>query len=220
MCLRKTHHDHHGIYGEWSPGCLPEGEEGAEDRLGRGCTLEPLVLASGLGRGNPAHSQTLPLTLLQEQEDQLVPGQLVAMLLGIASGMTYLSDHNYVHRDLAARNILVNQNLCCKVSDFGLTRLLDNFNGTYETQVRAPSPSHTLLHPQCRAAHTGTHVQPTQDVCSCGHDDFMEEGCFLPSPFRPTCPVREARSPSVGQHPKPSPIGSSPKPVTCGALGL
>nr|AAA36747.1 tyrosine kinase receptor precursor (put.); putative [Homo sapiens] len=71
---------------------------------------------------------------LREREDQLVPGQLVAMLQGIASGMNYLSNHNYVHRDLAARNILVNQNLCCKVSDFGLTRLLDDFDGTYETQ--------------------------------------------------------------------------------------
>ncbi|XP_073094405.1 ephrin type-A receptor 1 isoform X3 [Manis javanica] len=71
---------------------------------------------------------------LREREDQLAPGQLVAMLQGIASGMNYLSDHNYVHRDLAARNILVGQNLCCKVSDFGLTRLLDNFDGTYETQ--------------------------------------------------------------------------------------
>uniref|UniRef100_A0A8C5L8P7 receptor protein-tyrosine kinase n=1 Tax=Jaculus jaculus TaxID=51337 RepID=A0A8C5L8P7_JACJA len=71
---------------------------------------------------------------LKEREDQLGPGQLVAMLQGIASGMNYLSSHNYVHRDLAARNILVNQNLCCKVSDFGLTRLLDDFDGTYETQ--------------------------------------------------------------------------------------
>ncbi|XP_077004562.1 ephrin type-A receptor 1 [Tamandua tetradactyla] len=71
---------------------------------------------------------------LREREDQLMAGQLVAMLQGIASGMSYLSDQSYVHRDLAARNILVSQNLCCKVSDFGLTRLLDNFDGTYETQ--------------------------------------------------------------------------------------
>ncbi|KAM6202176.1 ephrin type-A receptor 1 [Rhynchocyon petersi] len=71
---------------------------------------------------------------LREREDQLSPGQLTTMLQGIASGMSYLSDHNYVHRDLAARNILVGQNLCCKVSDFGLTRQLDNFDGTYETQ--------------------------------------------------------------------------------------
>lgn len=28
LCLRKTHHDHHRVYGERSPGCLPEGEEG------------------------------------------------------------------------------------------------------------------------------------------------------------------------------------------------
>ncbi|XP_027697115.1 ephrin type-A receptor 1 [Vombatus ursinus] len=72
---------------------------------------------------------------LRAQEEQLASGQLVSMLQGIASGMSHLSDHRYVHRDLAARNILVSQNLCCKVSDFGLTRLLDNDrDGTYETQ--------------------------------------------------------------------------------------
>ncbi|XP_061900414.1 ephrin type-A receptor 7 isoform X2 [Entelurus aequoreus] len=51
--------------------------------------------------------------------------QLVGMLRGIAAGMRYLVDMGYVHQDLAARNILVNSNLVCKVSDFGLSQVLN-----------------------------------------------------------------------------------------------
>lgn len=74
--------------------------------------------------------------------------QLVGMLRGIAAGMKYLAEMNYVHRDLAARNILVNSNLVCKVSDFGLSRYLqdDTSDPTYtsslvRTSRMIPAPS-------------------------------------------------------------------------------
>uniref|UniRef100_A0A674DVY8 Ephrin type-A receptor 7 n=1 Tax=Salmo trutta TaxID=8032 RepID=A0A674DVY8_SALTR len=63
---------------------------------------------------------------LRKHDGQFTVIQLVGMLRGIAAGMRYLSDMGYVHRDLAARNVLVNSNLVCKVSDFGLSRVIDD----------------------------------------------------------------------------------------------
>ncbi|KAI4898958.1 hypothetical protein NFI96_005271, partial [Prochilodus magdalenae] len=79
-------------------------------------------------------------TFLKKHDGQFTIIQLVGMMRGIASGMKYLSDMNYVHRDLAARNILVNSNLVCKVSDFGLSRVLeDDPEAAYTTRQDAPS---------------------------------------------------------------------------------
>ena len=75
---------------------------------------------------------------LQRRRGELTLLDLLKILRGIASGMKYLSNMKYVHRDLAARNILVNANLVCKVSDFGLSRTLENDpHATYTTQVCA-----------------------------------------------------------------------------------
>lgn len=76
--------------------------------------------------------------------------QLVGMLRGVGAGMRYLSERNFVHRDLAARNVLVNSNLVCKVSDFGLSRLMrgmDHNVPTYTASLvrteKSPPPPHT-----------------------------------------------------------------------------
>lgn len=73
-----------------------------------------------------AHDFVMFYVMFQQNDGQFTVIQLVGMLRGIASGMKYLADMNYVHRDLAARNILVNSNLVCKVSDFGLSRFLED----------------------------------------------------------------------------------------------
>uniref|UniRef100_A0A8C2IFD4 receptor protein-tyrosine kinase n=1 Tax=Cyprinus carpio TaxID=7962 RepID=A0A8C2IFD4_CYPCA len=76
---------------------------------------------------HPRKSGHPPTWWLECKHDgQFTVIQLVGMLRGIAAGMRYLSDMGYVHRDLAARNILVNSNLVCKVSDFGLSRVIDD----------------------------------------------------------------------------------------------
>lgn len=77
---------------------------------------------------------------LQTRDGQFTVLQLVGMMRGIAVGMTYLSEMGYVHRDLAARNILVDENLVCKVSDFGMSRILEDdseaaYNATVSVQT-------------------------------------------------------------------------------------
>nr|XP_047138954.1 ephrin type-B receptor 1-B-like [Hydra vulgaris] len=63
---------------------------------------------------------------LQKHELEFSAAQLLGMSRGIASGMKYLSELGYIHRDLAARNILVDKHNTCKISDFGMSRVLTN----------------------------------------------------------------------------------------------
>jgi serine/threonine protein kinase len=86
----------------------------------------------------PAMPHYIPL---QTHDGQFTILQLVAMLRGVGAGMRYLADLGYIHRDLAARNVLVDGHLVCKVSDFGLSRALeDDPDAAYTTAVRRLHP--------------------------------------------------------------------------------
>merc|ERR550534_246006 len=101
---------------------------------------------------------------LQRRRGELTLLELLQMLRGIASGMKYLSNMKYIHRDLAARNILINKQLVCKVSDFGLSRTLENDpHATYTTQGGKIAVRWTA--PECIRSRQFTHAS---DVWSYG----------------------------------------------------
>lgn len=114
----------------------------------------------------------------QLNDSQFTPIQLVGMLRGIASGMKYLSEMSYVHRDLAARNILINSNLVCKVSDFGLSRFLqeNSSDPTYTSSL--VSPAHFLLFSLKPIFFIHTHLKWNEshsETCIMGNFFFFEQ---------------------------------------------
>uniref|UniRef100_A0A3P9ICH0 receptor protein-tyrosine kinase n=1 Tax=Oryzias latipes TaxID=8090 RepID=A0A3P9ICH0_ORYLA len=143
-------------------------------------------------------------TFLKKHDGQFTIIQLVGMLRGIASGMKYLSDMSYVHRDLAARNILVNSNLVCKVSDFGLSRVLeDDPEAAYTTRggkipIRWTAPEAIAYRKFTSASDVWSYGIVMWEVVSYGERPYWEmsnqdvikaidEGYRLPAPM--DCPV-------------------------------
>ncbi|KAF1399736.1 Ephrin type-A receptor 2, partial [Spheniscus magellanicus] len=143
------------------------------------------------------------LPFSQEKEGEFGVIQLVGMLRGIAAGMKYLANMNYVHRDLAARNILVNSNLVCKVSDFGLSRVLeDDPEATYTTSggkipIRWTAPEAISYRKFTSASDVWSYGIVMWEVMSYGERPYWElsnhevmkainEGFRLPAPL--DCP--------------------------------
>ncbi|XP_049742152.1 ephrin type-A receptor 5 isoform X6 [Elephas maximus indicus] len=143
-------------------------------------------------------------TFLKKNDGQFTVIQLVGMLRGIAAGMRYLSDMGYVHRDLAARNILINSNLVCKVSDFGLSRVLeDDPEAAYTTRggkipIRWTAPEAIAFRKFTSASDVWSYGIVMWEVVSYGERPYwemtnqdvikaVEEGYRLPSPM--DCPA-------------------------------
>ncbi|XP_038022621.2 ephrin type-A receptor 2 isoform X2 [Anas platyrhynchos] len=140
---------------------------------------------------------------LRDKDGEFCVIQLVGMLRGIAAGMKYLANMNYVHRDLAARNILVNSNLVCKVSDFGLSRVLeDDPEATYTTSggkipIRWTAPEAISYRKFTSASDVWSYGIVMWEVMSYGERPYWElsnhevmkainEGFRLPAPL--DCP--------------------------------
>ncbi|XP_077158644.1 ephrin type-A receptor 5 isoform X4 [Paroedura picta] len=143
-------------------------------------------------------------TFLKKNDGQFTVIQLVGMLRGIAAGMKHLSDMGYVHRDLAARNILINSNLVCKVSDFGLSRVLeDDPEAAYTTRggkipIRWTAPEAIAFRKFTSASDIWSYGIVMWEVVSYGERPYwemtnqdvikaVEEGYRLPSPM--DCPA-------------------------------
>jgi len=63
--------------------------------------------------------------LLFDTDENLLEDYKIKLVRGIAAGMLHLHKHNIIHRDLASRNILLTESGHPKISDFGMSRILE-----------------------------------------------------------------------------------------------
>lgn len=74
------------------------------------------------------------LDYLRKHKANIGSKNLLNWATQIAKGMEYLEHRGIVHRDLAARNVLVKNTNVVKITDFGLSKLLDVDQSQIETQ--------------------------------------------------------------------------------------
>ncbi|MGH0183095.1 UNVERIFIED_CONTAM: hypothetical protein FKN15_011269 [Acipenser sinensis] len=77
---------------------------------------------------------------LEKNRERVDSKRLLLYASQISKGMEYLQMMRHVHRDLAARNILVASDTLVKISDFGLTKILQVDKEYYRVKEPGESP--------------------------------------------------------------------------------
>ena len=80
-----------------------------------------------------------PLHKYLQNHKELKMNKIIRLMYQVASAMEYLSSMHIVHRDLAARNVLLASEDLAKVTDFGLSRTI-NENSYYITKSEGKWP--------------------------------------------------------------------------------
>ncbi|XP_019880212.2 focal adhesion kinase 1 isoform X6 [Aethina tumida] len=69
---------------------------------------------------------------LQKNKDRLDLATLLLYAFQLSTALSYLESKKYVHRDIAARNVLVSNDKCVKLADFGLSRWMGEDQSYYK----------------------------------------------------------------------------------------
>lgn len=84
-------------------------------------------------------------------------------IYGIASGMMYLHDHNIIHRDLKPENILIDDCLCPRIADFGLSKVTTTFSketNTFTKELTSSDSNCLIFQSQSTLKGTPVYMAP------------------------------------------------------------